>query len=197
MFPGKAKRGATLAEVLVSGALLLLILTALAVTLVYSRRYLESIEARMDLQAACLKANHSLINDLAGSNSRAVDIQKDGISFPSYRDMQRRLLEVNGILVWQTRVAYYLGTTLRPGLLRSRQTLPTLQATDPVPVAYGQWVGLAGVDTVTVAQNIRDIQITRLSTGGNNQLDIQLTAELFSGRHRYFLELKSSCYLRN
>ncbi|MEW6277116.1 MAG: hypothetical protein AB1758_00735 [Candidatus Eremiobacterota bacterium] len=129
-------RGVTLPEMLVAGALMLVVLSGLTWLLLLSYRYQRSLALSLELQETTLTAVAALSREVSESNPASLRSEASpvGIVFGSPRDLAGRLrTNDQGRLMWHKYVCIYVAYLNGVACLcRREELLPAPQDSPPV-----------------------------------------------------------------
>ena len=108
-------RGATLVEVLISSALLMIVMTLVAHLVQVSSRQYMLMEASLDLQRESVRAANWITREMAEGNRLSVEHfppgagQLESLTFGSARNQDGSLqYTIGGKLVWQQKVCFFI-----------------------------------------------------------------------------------------
>lgn len=137
MFTGKARRGATLFELLIASVLMVLMLGGIYQMLTASKRYMDNAEGKARVQAEVLKAVALICREVGESDrfALACDPAQNRMAFPTPRNRFGRIeFDSAGRMLWQAQICYWVDT--RNGvscMLRKVQALPGGSTPDVPP----------------------------------------------------------------
>lgn len=198
MYTGKARRAVTLVEVLLCGALSLILLQLLHGLLVASRTYLDHARSKAELQTQLLRAVQILSQELVESNysAMAADPDNDSLSFPSPRNRAgRHLFDAQGRLLWMRLVgvqkADYQG---QPCLVRWDCEIETPVSDPPSPVGLPWLQSQPGVRIWPLARNI---SLFKAEIASDGTVAYRMRAELKLTLRRYAVEIEEKVLPRN
>lgn len=213
MSTGKAKlRGATLLELIICCGLLGLLLSSLAVLVVYGSGYLQFAETQVDVQGEMLRALRHLASDVGETAASTVSVSPNAISFASPRRADGvTFSDSNGQTIWASFLRYSLvdkeGVSC---LVRQARALPTPSSSVPLPAGFeptaGDWNGLP---QSVFGHNIVELECYRADLHPDfltmtpaeqarfrHQLRSRLTSRVSHYRKVHVLRVSSSTFMR-
>lgn len=149
-----SRRGFSLAEIIVSLALISLIMISIHNVLRSGTRYLNNTTLTTELQQACVLSSGRLVTELLESNATCIRGDSTNfryVTFGSPRDAQGRCTfdATSGELNWHYYIGYYVAEKPgeEPALYRKTEPLSPVQTAPPsIPLGYNDayWQGRSG-----------------------------------------------------
>ena len=192
----KPNRGSSLAEVIVSLALISLVMISMQRVLFHATRYLRNTTLTNEMQQSCVIAMGRLVTELLESN--ATSIRGDAVnyryvSFASLRDDNDSITFADDELLWHSFIGYYIDTSQEePRLCRKRRPLSTPSRGAPnVPDELNQsfWENYASARQV-IAQRVYHLEIT-----SSTNIIVVLGVKSLDGK--YLITLQTKLKARN
>lgn len=199
MFTGKAKRGATLFELLIASTLMLLMLGGIYQMLAASKRYMDNAEGKSRVQSEVLKAVALICREVGESDRYAIACDPDHhrMAFPTPRNRFGKIeYDSAGRMLWQAQICYWLDT--RNGvrcMLRKVEPLPGGDSPEvPPPPPPESIINKASIRETIVARNIVSFK-PKLSIDGT--LEFSMKGHLQFLIHSYGVEVSDKVVPNN